>query len=100
MPKAESGVQRATAQIYDTTIGWRFVNPRMKSQYGIDSMPETGENVAAEFKVSREPTRTLRVAQPEARARRRRRRGFFDGEIVRVEIRRAQGRTVTRRERR
>jgi acetyl-CoA acyltransferase len=53
MPKAEAAFSRE-AQIYDTTIGWRFVNARMKSQYGIDSMPETGENVAAEFAVSRE----------------------------------------------
>ncbi|MGO4670410.1 3-oxoadipyl-CoA thiolase [Bosea sp. 2RAB26] len=53
MPKAESAFSR-NAEIYDTTIGWRFVNPRMKAQYGIDSMPETGENVAAEYKVSRE----------------------------------------------
>src|SRR5207344_1770441 len=42
-----------TAEIYDTTIGWRFVNPLMKQQYGIDSMPETGENVAEEFQVTR-----------------------------------------------
>jgi 3-oxoadipyl-CoA thiolase len=42
------------AEIYDTTIGWRFVNPLMKKQYGVDSLPETGENVAEEFQVSRE----------------------------------------------
>jgi len=53
MPKAESAFSRAN-EIHDTTIGWRFVNPLMKSQYGIDSMPETGENVAEEFRVSRE----------------------------------------------
>ncbi len=53
MPKAESAFQRA-AEIYDTTIGWRFVNPLMKKQYGMDSMPETGENVAEDFKISRE----------------------------------------------
>ncbi len=52
MPKAETAFSR-NAEIYDTTIGWRFVNPVMKKQYGIDSMPETGENVAAEFGVSR-----------------------------------------------
>lgn len=52
MPKAESAFSR-TAEIHDTTIGWRFVNPLMKSQYGVDSMPETGENVAEEFRVSR-----------------------------------------------
>lgn len=53
MPKAESAYSRK-AEIYDTTIGWRFVNPLMKKQYGVDSMPETAENVAQDFKVSRE----------------------------------------------
>ena len=53
IPKADSAFSR-NAEIYDTTIGWRFVNPLMKKQYGIDSMPETGENVAADFNVSRE----------------------------------------------
>ncbi len=53
MPKADSAFSR-NAEIFDTTIGWRFVNPLMKSQYGIDSMPETGENVAADFGISRE----------------------------------------------
>lgn len=53
VPKAESAFSRAAA-IEDTTIGWRFVNPLMKAQYGVDSMPETGENVAEEYKVSRE----------------------------------------------
>jgi len=52
MAKADSAFSR-TAKIEDTTIGWRFVNPLMKAKYGIDSMPETAENVAAEFKVSR-----------------------------------------------
>ena len=53
LPKAETAFSRH-AEIHDTTIGWRFVNPLMKAQYGIDSMPETGENVAEDFKVSRE----------------------------------------------
>jgi 3-oxoadipyl-CoA thiolase len=53
MPKAETAFSR-NAEIYDTTIGWRFVNPLMKEQYRIDSMPETGENVAEEFRVSRQ----------------------------------------------
>jgi acetyl-CoA acyltransferase len=53
MPKADTAFSRH-AEIHDTTIGWRFVNPLMKQQYGIDSMPETGENVAEEFAVSRE----------------------------------------------
>ncbi|NNE23317.1 MAG: 3-oxoadipyl-CoA thiolase [Rhizobiales bacterium] len=52
MPKAATPFSR-NAEIYDTTIGWRFVNPVLKSQYGIDSMPETGENVAEDFQVSR-----------------------------------------------
>ena len=52
MPKAETAFSR-NAEIYDTTIGWRFVNPVLKKQYGVDSMPETGENVAAQFGVSR-----------------------------------------------
>jgi acetyl-CoA acyltransferase len=52
MPKAETAFSRH-AEIHDTTIGWRFVNPLMKTQYGIDSMPETGENVAEEFSISR-----------------------------------------------
>ncbi|KZS50745.1 MULTISPECIES: 3-oxoadipyl-CoA thiolase [Rhizobium] len=53
MPKAETAFSRA-AEIHDTTIGWRFVNPLMKKQYGVDSMPETGENVAEDYHVSRE----------------------------------------------
>jgi len=52
MPKAETAFSRH-AEIYDTTIGWRFINPLMKKQYGVDSMPETGENVAEDFQVSR-----------------------------------------------
>ncbi|TPK82322.1 3-oxoadipyl-CoA thiolase [Mesorhizobium sp. B2-4-17] len=52
MPKADAAFSR-NAEIYDTTIGWRFVNPLMKKQYGVDSMPETGENVAEDFAVSR-----------------------------------------------
>lgn len=53
MPKASSAFSREAA-IYDTTIGWRFVNPRMKALHGVDSMPETAENVAARYQVSRE----------------------------------------------
>jgi acetyl-CoA acyltransferase len=53
MPKADTAFSR-NAEIYDTTIGWRFINPLIKQQYGVDSMPETGENVAADFNVSRE----------------------------------------------
>ncbi len=53
MPKASSAFSR-NAEIYDTTIGWRFINPIMKEKFGVDSMPETGENVASRWKVSRE----------------------------------------------
>jgi acetyl-CoA acyltransferase len=53
MPKADSAFSR-NAEIYDTTIGWRFINPAMKAQYGVESMPETGENVAESFAISRE----------------------------------------------
>ncbi|MGZ5085719.1 MAG: 3-oxoadipyl-CoA thiolase [Usitatibacter sp.] len=52
MPKAESAFSRANT-VHDTTIGWRFVNPKMKAKYGVDQMPETAENVAVDFKVSR-----------------------------------------------
>lgn len=53
MPKAESAFSRANA-VYDTTIGWRFINPKMKAAYGVDQMPETAENVATDYKISRE----------------------------------------------
>ncbi|MBK3745092.1 3-oxoadipyl-CoA thiolase [Paraburkholderia aspalathi] len=53
MPKADSAFSRK-AEIFDTTIGWRFINPLMKKQYGVESMPETGENVAEDFKISRQ----------------------------------------------
>jgi acetyl-CoA acyltransferase len=53
MPKAETAFSRANA-VYDTTIGWRFINPLMKQQYGVDSMPETAENVAEDYQVSRD----------------------------------------------
>jgi acetyl-CoA acyltransferase len=52
MPKADAAFSRANA-VYDTTIGWRFVNPKMKERFGVDSMPETAENVAADFKIAR-----------------------------------------------
>ncbi len=58
MPKAETAFSRK-AEIYDTTIGWRFVNKAMKSQYGVDSMPETAENVAADFNISRADQNTF-----------------------------------------
>jgi 3-oxoadipyl-CoA thiolase len=61
MPKAESAFSRSNT-VYDTTIGWRFVNPLMKAQYGIDSMPETAENVAVEYGISREDQDRMALA--------------------------------------
>ncbi|MCF6370258.1 3-oxoadipyl-CoA thiolase [Rhizobium halophilum] len=68
MPKAETAFSRK-AEIYDTTIGWRFVNPLMKKQYGVDSMPETGDNVAIDFKISREDQDAFAVRSQEKAAR-------------------------------
>ena len=67
MPKAETAFSR-NAEIYDTTIGWRFVNPLMKRQYGVDSMPETGDHVAIDFKVSREDQDAFAVRSQEKAA--------------------------------
>ena len=61
MPKAEAAFSRSNA-VYDTTIGWRFVNPKMKAEHGIDSMLETADNVAADFGVSRERARQIEAA--------------------------------------
>ncbi|HWS04600.1 MAG TPA: 3-oxoadipyl-CoA thiolase [Burkholderiaceae bacterium] len=61
MPKAESAFSRANA-VYDTTIGWRFINPAMKALYGVDSMPETAENVATEFHIEREAQDRMALA--------------------------------------
>jgi len=61
MPKAESAFARSNA-VHDTTIGWRFVNPLMKAQYGVDSMPETAENVALEFRIEREAQDRMALA--------------------------------------
>ncbi len=89
MPKAESAFSRSNA-VYDTTIGWRFVNKLMKAQYGIDSMPETADNVAAEFGIGR--------AEQDAFALRSQQRwgaanaaGLFKSEIAPVEIAQKKG---------
>ncbi|NMG49913.1 3-oxoadipyl-CoA thiolase [Azoarcus communis] len=89
MGKADTAFSRS-AKIEDTTIGWRFVNPLMKAKYGIDSMPETAENVATDFKVSRadQDAFALRSQQRHAAAVEC---GFFDGELCPVEIPRKKG---------
>src|SRR5438876_3588112 len=84
MGKAESAFSRA-AKIEDTTIGWRFVNPLMKERYGVDSMPETAENVAAEYRIEREAQDRMALASQQ-KAVAAQKRGFFDGEIVPVTI--------------
>ncbi len=84
MGKSTEAFQRQQ-EIYDTTIGWRFVNPLMKAQYGIDSMPETAENVAEEFQVSRADQDAF-AARSQQRAVRAQANGFFDREIAPVTI--------------
>ncbi|TVO67255.1 3-oxoadipyl-CoA thiolase [Denitromonas ohlonensis] len=89
LAKATSAFSRS-AKIEDTTIGWRFVNAKMKAEYGIDSMPETAENVADEFKINRadQDALALRSQQRYAAAAAR---GFFDGELVPVTIPQKKG---------
>jgi 3-oxoadipyl-CoA thiolase len=84
MPKAEAAFQRAT-EIYDTTIGWRFINPVMKKQYGVDSMPETGENVAEDFKISREDQDAFALRSHQ-RAVKAQASGFLADEIIPIEV--------------
>lgn len=89
MPKAASAFQRST-EIFDTTIGWRFVNPLMERQYGIDSMPETAENVAAEFSISREDQDHFAL-RSQARAAAAQKSGRFAREIAPVTIKGRKG---------
>src|SRR5437773_949910 len=92
MPKAESAFSRSNA-IYDTTIGWRFVNKLMKEQYGVDSMPETAENVAAEFKIEREAQDRMALAS-QLKAVAAQKSGFFDAEITPVTIAQKKGEAI------
>ncbi|MCD2178366.1 3-oxoadipyl-CoA thiolase [Rhizobium sp. C1] len=89
MPKAETAFSR-NAEIYDTTIGWRFVNPLMKKQYGVDSMPETGDNVAIDFKISREDQDALAV-RSQARAAEAQANGRLAKEITPVSVAQKKG---------
>ena len=84
MGKAAEAFQRSS-EVYDTTIGWRFVNPLMKQQYGVDSMPETGENVAEEFQVARRDQDAFAL-RSQQRAGKAIAAGFFAEEIVPVEV--------------
>src|SRR5579871_6045613 len=84
MPKADAAFSRS-AEIFDTTIGWRFINPRLKEKYGVDSMPETGENVAADYRISREDQDRFAL-RSQQRAGAAYARGFFAAELIPVEI--------------
>ena len=89
MGKAESAFSRA-AQMYDTTIGWRFVNRLMKEKYGVDAMPETAENVAADYNISREDQDKMALAS-QLKAVAAQKSGFFDAEITPVTIAQKKG---------
>jgi acetyl-CoA C-acetyltransferase len=89
MPKADSAFSRSNA-VYDTTIGWRFVNPAMKAGFGVDSMPETAENVADDFGISREDQDRFAV-ESQRRASAAQVNGRFAQEIVPVTIARKKG---------
>ncbi len=84
MPKSETAFGRGNA-IHDTTLGWRFINPLMRQRYGVDSMPETAENVAAECRVGREDQDRFALWSQQKTARARD-RGFFRGEMVPVPV--------------
>ncbi len=84
MGKAAEAFQR-TNEVFDTTIGWRFINPLMKQQYGVDAMPETGENVAEEFQVARKDQDAFAL-RSQQRAGKAIAAGYFAAEIVPVEV--------------
>ena len=92
MPKADSAFSR-NAAVYDTTIGWRFVNRLMKDQYGIDSMPETAENLAAEYGIERAAQDRLALAS-QMKAVAAQQSGFFDAEITPVTLVQKKGEAV------
>jgi 3-oxoadipyl-CoA thiolase len=92
MPKADSAFSRTNA-VYDTTIGWRFVNKLMKEQYGVDSMPETAENVAADYKIERAAQDRMALAS-QLKAVAAQQAGFFEGEITPVSIPQKKGEPI------
>jgi 3-oxoadipyl-CoA thiolase len=96
MPKAESAFSRSNA-VYDTTIGWRFVNRLMKEKYGVDSMPETAENVAAQYRIEREAQDRMALASQQ-KAVAAQKSGFFDSEIVPVTIVQKKGEPIVVRQ--
>ena len=92
MSKADSAFSRQ-AKIEDSTIGWRFVNPRMQQQFGIDSMPETAENVAQQFGIAREDQDQFAL-RSQQRWQAALSSGFFDGELVPVPIPQKKGEAI------
>src|SRR6266478_4923607 len=84
MGKASEAFQRS-ADVFDTTIGWRFVNPLMKQQYGVDAMPETGENVAEDYQIARADQDAFAL-RSQQRAGKAMAAGYFAEEIVAVEV--------------
>ena len=96
MGKADSAFSRS-AEIFDTTIGWRFVNPAMRAAYGVDSMPETAENVATDYAISRADQDAFALRSQD-RAAAAIKAGFFEGEITPVEIPGKGGPTIVDRD--
>lgn len=92
MPKADSAFSRANA-VYDTTIGWRFINPKMKAGFGVDSMPETADNVAEDFGVSRADQDAF-AARSQARWASAQKVGLFADELVSVRVAQKKGDAV------
>ncbi len=89
MPKMDSAFSRSNA-VYDTTIGWRFVNRLMKEKYGVDAMPETAENVATDYKISREAQDKMALAS-QLKAVAAQKAGFLDAEITPVSVAQKKG---------
>jgi 3-oxoadipyl-CoA thiolase len=96
LAKSAEPFQRSV-EMHDTTIGWRFVNPLMKTQYGVDSMPETAENVAEEFQITRADQDAF-AWRSQMRAKAAQERGYFADEIVAVEVPGRKGTTVVDRD--
>ncbi|MCV2369691.1 3-oxoadipyl-CoA thiolase [Roseateles oligotrophus] len=93
MPKAETAFSRSNT-VYDTTIGWRFVNKLMKEQYGVDSMPETAENVASDFGISR-ADQDLMALRSQMKAVAAQQSGYFEAEITPVLIAQKKGEAIS-----
>jgi 3-oxo-5,6-didehydrosuberyl-CoA/3-oxoadipyl-CoA thiolase len=96
MGKAAEAFARQ-AEVFDTTIGWRFVNPLMKAQYGVDSMPETAENVAADYGIARADQDAF-AYRSQQRAKAAQEAGFFAGEIAPLEVRGRKGSVMVDRD--